>query len=233
MNITQYWASFFNVAEDRFEKSGIELVPHASLGDYWGIWIFSRNDSVVISSPDSFLPNCEALLATNKTEDLKDIVTISKLFEPHAEQVIGPAYHGSLSSEDFLPFEDPDSREISFEEAQEANDGEDPTGWDWSGCGDQKEHYFGVFRNGKLGAVSNYSIKEDLVAFPGVYTNAEFRGEGLSKFALSSAFKHSLDAGLIMDYQTLCSNVGAIKAAERLGVKEFSRHIAIRLKAEG
>ena len=35
-----------------------------------------------------------------------------------------------------------------------------------------------------------------------------------------------------MDYQTLCSNVGAIKAAESLGVKEFAQHVALRLKAE-
>lgn len=232
MNIARYWSKFFNVDDDIFEKSGIKIVQHASLGDYWGVWVFSRNNSVVVSSPGSFLPTCETLLASIKPEDLCDIGITSKLFESHTERVIGPAFHGSLLPEDFVPFEDPDGQEISFEKAQEVNDGKDVTGWEWSGCGEHKQHYFGIFRKGKLAVVSNYSIKEDLVAFPGVYTRVEFRGQGLSKFALSLAFKHLLDGGLLVDYQTLYSNAGAIKAAERLGVKEFSRHIAIRLRRD-
>ena len=129
--------------------------------------------------------------------------------------MIGPVYHGSLEATDFVPVSLLDGREISFTEANALNDGLDPTGWDWSGCGKEKEHYFGVFQDGTLAAVSNYSIRDDVMAFPGIFTHPNFRGCGLAKSALTLAFGHSLQTGLLMDYQTLFSKLRIFRKQER------------------
>jgi hypothetical protein len=232
MNITEYWSNFFGIEPRTFDVTGLHSVPHSALEDYWGVWIFKRKDSVIVSSHEKFLPTCNDLLSDADPSSICDSEVAARLFAPYLEQIIGPAYHGSLESGDFTPMDVSDGREISFDEVAVLNDGLDPTGWDWSGCGEVKEHYFGIFQNGNLAAASNHSIKDKAVAFPGIFTHPNYRGLGLAKLALTLAFQHSLKAGLQMDYQTLCSNVASIKAAESLGVKEFAQHVAIRLKEE-
>ncbi len=227
---TKYWSKFFGIDSSIFSQPGSHFFPHSALGDYRGVWIFKRNESLVISCPNDFLPTCESLLNEVAPANLFDLEILKKCFASNIETIIGPAYHGALEKKDFKPLKVSDGREISFQEAEVLNDGSDPRGWEWSGCGKEKSHYFGIFQDNVLVSVSNYSIKDGVLAFPGIYTRPASRGLGLSKPALSLAFQHLLEAGLIMDYQTLSSNIGAIKSAESLGVKKFAQHIAIRLK---
>ena len=233
MTITDYWSKFFGIDAQDFEKPGIHIVPHASLGDYWGVWMFTRHDTVIISSPDSFIATCNTLLSGIDPTCFRDIMGVSTCFNPYTETIIGPAYHGSLEADSFKSADISLCREITFQEACTLDDDTDPIGWGWSGCGKPRQHYFGAFQNSTLVAASNYVIKDTILAFPGVFVHPAHRGQGLARSVLSIALQHSLAAGLLLDYQTLCENVGAIKAAESLGVRPFAQHSAIRLKAIG
>jgi GNAT superfamily N-acetyltransferase len=232
MTPEEYWADFLGVSIRSLNAAGVQLIPHSGLQGYWGSWLFYRDGCCKVSVPQSlhaeYRERLSPLIENNRT----DIDSLRAMFDERAQQSIGPAYHGSLRKVDFSPCNHSTVCQISFEEALPLSESGDKPGWTDSDPQNAK-YYFGAFVGSSLVAISNYRPHRGLIESPGLYTHPDYRGQGYGKCVLSAALAHGIDAGLtLIDYQTLCSNHAAIKAAESLGVRPFAGHLAIRFKAE-
>jgi GNAT superfamily N-acetyltransferase len=230
MTPDEHWSLFLGVSSERLRLPGVYVVSHAGLGDYWGAWIFYRGESVIVSVPESLTLEYRQRLSKRVFENDNHIENIVGVFDPRKERIVGPAYHGSLQAKDFVPCERPDVCEISFGDATTLSDTGDDVGWESSDSHEGK-FYFGAFLDSQLVAMSNYRSVDGKIESPGIYTLPVYRGQGYGKKVLCASLEHGIKAGLtLMDYQTLCSNHGAIGAAESLGVRPFAKHVAIRFK---
>jgi ribosomal protein S18 acetylase RimI-like enzyme len=230
MTPEEHWSLFLGIPSDRLRLSGVHVVPHAGLGDYWGAWIFYRDESVIVSVPESLTLEYRDRLLELAFENHDHIGNILEVFDSRKEKIVGPAFHGSLQAKDFVPCERPDVCEISFGDATKLSDTGDDVGWESSDSHEGK-FYFVAFLDNQLVAMSNYRSVDGKIESPGIYTLPVYRGQGYAKKVLCASLEHGIKAGLtLMDYQTLCSNHGAIGAAESLGVRSFAKHVAIRFK---
>jgi GNAT superfamily N-acetyltransferase len=232
MSPDEYWSRFLGVSLGDLQGLGIRVVPHAALGDYWGLWIFNSRSSVIISTPQSLVSEVEIRLSALPSGCSDGNTDILSVLSPLIGSMIGPAYHGALQPEAFCPSREYRAVEISFDTAMGLSETGDPEGWEHSDSVPEKR-FFGAFVDDGLAAIATYRSQQGMIDSPGMYTHPDFRGRGLGKATLSACLEHGLQAGLVLsDFQTLCTNRGAIRAAESLGIREYARHTAIRLKSE-
>ena len=186
--------------------------------------MFSRKSSIIVSAPPERFPQLPSLDPSLPFLEVCNAIVAE--LGSDVSRVVGPAFHGYASE----PIEEnsrANVRDIVRDVAETLADSGDPTGWEDSGMEAEKNHYMGYYRGENLVAIANYSIIADGVAFVGYYTHPEFRGRGFGTSVLCGAISHAVKQGLIVTYQTLFSNVGAIKSARRAGVHDYGRHMAI------
>ncbi len=87
----------------------------------------------------------------------------------------------------------------------------------------------GVWDGNELVAAASYVTLQDRIASIGVLTHPLHRGKGHASLAISAISVIARDLGLSAQYQTLSSNIGAIKSAEKVGFRKFAETIAARI----
>jgi GNAT superfamily N-acetyltransferase len=157
------------------------------------------------------------------------------LFGPSFDRCIGPVFQGSLLAECFSPFESANVRVLTphDSEAVDAFRAECAAD-DLSAPGiDGTTHYrTAFFDHGRIVALSGYRPWNDVVGDPCVLTHPQYRSRGCGAAVVSMTVKLALIEGKVPLYQTLESNIAAIKIARRLGYERYAQHFAVRLKTD-
>ena len=74
--VDKYWSSFFGLAPNEMENSGVRVLSHQELSDYKGAWIFRHNSLTVVSVPNDL---CELVRQNAEAFD-GDLLTIGASF---------------------------------------------------------------------------------------------------------------------------------------------------------
>ena len=230
-----FWGSFFGLEAERLRRPGVNVVEHAHLRGYPGVWFFVRGSSVVVSAPAAWLDRLRSRTMQIAAHPLPGPPLLRELFGRDPERVIGPAYQGCLVREGFQPMRDAHVRRLSssydsaLADLRAASSSEE---WEHSALGTSSEPRFGYFEAGRLVAAAGTDPWTADAVGPGVLTHPDHRGRGHATAVVSAVVEHALAAGKLLLYQTLTASTGAVKVAERLGYQQYATHLAIRVQPE-
>jgi GNAT superfamily N-acetyltransferase len=232
----QFWSRYLGLTADELLLPAVTVAPHAGLAGYHGAWIFDYRGARVISIPEALVEELRAP-AEAMDPEVDALVAARALFGGRIERVIGPAYHGSLSPNDFRPFALPGVREVTEADAPAVDRLRAACGdaaWSYAGIDESlASPRFGVWLEGCLASIAQNEAPGPGAASPGVVTHPYFRGRGCGKAAVSAAVSHALERGELALYQTLLSNGPALAVAAALGFQECGTHVAIRFLGKG
>lgn len=226
-----FWATFFGLEPVRLQRAGVNIVRHAQLGNYPGIWFFARGPTVVVSAPDAWVDRLRS--QTDRIEGLPGPALLRTLLGRDPARVIGPAYQGCLLPDAFRPVHDGNVRALTPSDERDVGDLRSSCGseeWEHSALS-AAETRFGYFCANRLVAVAGLDQWSAEAGGPGVLSHPEYRGRGYGTAVVSAVVERALAAGKLLLYQTLLEYVAAVGIARRLGFREYARHIAVRLEA--
>jgi GNAT superfamily N-acetyltransferase len=230
-----FWATFFGLDAERLRRPGVNVVPHAHLGGYRGLWFFVRDACVIVSTPDDLVARLRSQTDRIAAAPLPGPPLIRDLIGHEPERVIGPVYQGCLPDHAFRPVEDPNVRRLGSADDQDvlalrsACTSEE---WEHSGLPSASEPRFGYVDGGQLVAVAGTEHWTADAVGPGVLSRPDCRGRGHGTAVVSAVVEHALSAGKLPLYQTLLQNTGSVAIAERPGYRRYATHVAIRLQSE-
>ncbi len=230
--VDEFWSSFFGLNLAEWQQDNLKIVPHAALGDYSGAWLFRREESLIISAPQSCIAVLTGALQHRSCVADEDVLA---LFGDAVETVIGPAYHGYLDEGHFQPVTSATRLLTARDGAalQELEQACLEQEWQHAGISEAQQPVFGLYSRSKLVAAANYQMWAHDVATPGLVVHPDHRGRGYGKAVLSAAAQHALQDGFLVLYQTLMSNVAAQAVAQSLGFQQYATHVAVRLRDAG
>jgi GNAT superfamily N-acetyltransferase len=151
--------------------------------------------------------------------------SIRRLFGNRIERTVGPSYQGVCESRDFRAAESPHVRRLvagdrsSLERFISDCPKEDR---DESGVDPDSEPLFGFIVGEELAAVGGIIPWAPYAANPAVITHPEHRGKGYATPVVSAVMNHIFGEGKAVLYQTLLSNVPAVRIAEKLGCRLYA-----------
>ena len=231
----EYWAAFLGIESSEWKKPGLSIRPHAGLKGYRGVWCFRHLARTVVSAPEGWVPHLGSRLEGADPHRLVDESFLRDVFGPDFDRVVGPAYHGVLDPSRFRREPSPNVRLLGPDDAGKIEAfrlGCDPNDWENSGL-DERSGYAAAYIDGDhILSMAAYRAKTDDVGDLCVMTHPSSRGRGLGAAAVSAVVDRALLDERVLLYQTLESNVGAVRIAKRLGFDHYATHVAIRLNAD-
>jgi GNAT superfamily N-acetyltransferase len=230
-----FWAAFFGLDAPQLRRPGVNVVSHAHLDGYRGVWFFVHGSCVVVSTPDDLFARLKAQTGQIEAAPLPGPQLIRDLLGHEPARVIGPVYQGCLPDQAFRPVKDPNVRRLSSANDQNlltlrsACTSEE---WEHSGLSSPSEPRFGYFDDGQLVAAAGTDHWTIDAVNPGVLSHPNWRGRGRGTAVVSAVVEHALSAGQLPLYQTLLQYAGSVAIAERLGYRRDATHVAVRLQPE-
>lgn len=231
--LNRYWTAFFGCTPSAFEQAGTVIVPHAALGDYHGIWLFRRAQTLIISLPAQAEQTLHTRLADLRAADFDDPALLTDWITPHVERVIGAAWIGYTDDTSFRPAHDHNARLLGPDDAarfttlRAACSAE---AWEHGGSDFGELPLAGYMIDDRLVALAGYELWGDRIAHIAVVTHPAYRGRGYGTAAVSLLAETVLRAGLIPQYRTLASNTASLAIGRQLGFVGYAHSIAIRLR---
>jgi hypothetical protein len=225
--IDRFWEGFFGTAL----RPGTQVVPHAALVGYTGVWIFVREPGCIVSAPPAWCDRIGAALADATIDSLLSPDGYRALFGCAFEETIGPSWLGWLPPKDFRPAHSDAVRTAtaaSIRELTEACSEEDRVA-----AGLVSEGAFGWFDDpadaGGIQAAASPKGWGEIDGQPVVGPGVLSRRPGCGKPVVSAVCDEALQAGRLVVYQTLLANERAVGIARALGFAFHASHVAIRL----
>jgi GNAT superfamily N-acetyltransferase len=225
----QFWADFFGVPVSDWNTAGISIVTHAKLAGYCGVWFFKHFDRLIVSAPEGWLEHLREKLEPNLVMDES---FLQRLFGQQFERSIGPAYHGSLELADFRPIFSSDVRALSDRDAKTRAVFEKECGfeaWGDSGLDEATQYLVAYFENERITAMAGFRAWNDFAGDPCVLVHPNFQTQGFGTVVVSEVLRLALLKDKVLLYQTLESNLGAVRLAQKLGYRRYAWHVAVRL----
>jgi len=93
-------------------------------------------------------------------------------------------------------------------------------------------HAYGVFVKRHLAAYADIAVRGDYACSLGVFTESEFRGQGMGKSVVSAATRAILRAGRIPLYSTEENNRASLAVCRSLGYLKFGRDLYCFMASE-
>jgi GNAT superfamily N-acetyltransferase len=230
--IDRYWSDYFGLPPEEFLRPGLRVVPHARLAGYCGAWIFRRGPTVILSVPAERVAATEARATALPLETLLGEASARALFGDAVERIIGPAFQGHLDPAEFRPAPSPHVRMLTTADRpalEQFRAACGPADWELSNLKPDDTEVFGFFTDGALTATCKNIMRAPDAADHGVLTHPAHRGRGCGKAVVSASIRHALDRDHLILYQTLVANTPAVGIALALGLREYARHLAVRL----
>jgi hypothetical protein len=234
MSIDDLWSSRFGLDLAYLLSAGVVVINNEQtfLKGYNGAWIFRRRESWVCSVPPELISLMQHAVADIPMEQLHAEETLHQVFGTSIARIIGPAFQGYADIRAIHTCMDHAARQLT------ADDGPairsllaacTPTECEHSTLTPANEHLFGVFIDGRLMAAATW-LDDAGGAAIGVLTHPEARGKRLGASAVSACVVHAFDAGRLPLYQALLANEPAMHLAQRLGIRHYATHMAIRFR---
>lgn len=230
--IDAYWAAFFGCDPSLLSAPGTTVVPHIGMGDYHGLWLFRRNDALIVSVLPARLERDRAAFGSLPAAQYADLPAVLAHVAAPIEQVVGPALIGYADAATFQPFAAPEVRllaagdQAAFTRFQQSCPGPD---WEHGGSRLDSAPLAGCFVDGALVALAGYELWGEQIAHIAVVTHPAARGRGYGKAVVSTIAAAALECGLIPQYRTLLSNTASLAVGAALGFKHYGASLAVRL----
>jgi len=231
------------VRVEQFWMKGLALPPE-SFADlppitctvqqrYSGVQLLKRADRLIVGAPPHKAEFIKKATAGCSPDDVFSVDWLQHVFADAAGLILGPALVNYADRSSFQSRADLNAREISVNDADEYRDlvtALDSTELHASGLSADVFPAFGVFHDGKLCAVANYSVWDECIAHIVVATHPAWRRRGFAKAVVHALATHAFDRGLILQWRALHSNPNSLNLASQLGFRYYCSTIYVRLR---
>lgn len=231
--VDRYWAGFFGCAPAIFAAPGTTVVPHAGIGDYHGLFLFRRRETLIISVPAARLERDRQALGAFPPTLLDDLPALKAQIAAPIERVVGPAFVGYADAATLRAEAVADTRLLTandrdrFERLRQACSALE---WDHGGSNPGEQPVVGYFLGDEIVAASGLELWGDRIAHIAVVTHPAHRGLGYGGKVVGAIAVVALERGLIPQYRTLMSNTPSIKIGAALGFLPYAETLAVRLE---
>lgn len=230
--ITRFWASFFGRPVVALAQPRVQILPHAELEEYRGIFAFRRGVATLVSVPPDELDHWQARLAPIDADDLLDTAAMVRALDVDPTQVIGPAVLAYADAATLRPLPTAGKRLLTAldAEAHAALAAACPsTEWTHGGSEFALLPLAGRFVRGELVALAGYEPWDAQIAHLTVVTHPAHRGQGYGSEAVSLLAETVIARGMIAQYRTLRTNTPSLRLGQSLGFTPFAETLATRL----
>jgi GNAT superfamily N-acetyltransferase len=230
-----YWAAYFGCDPAIFAAPGTTVVPHAGLGDYHGVFVFRRRETLIISVPPARLERDRAALGASPARLLGDLPTLKAQIAVPIERVVGPAFVGYADAGTFRPMSRAGTRLLTaddrdrFERFRRACSALE---WEHGGSDLGEQPVAGYCVGDEIVAASGFELWGERIAHIAVVTHPAHRGLGYGARVVSAIAAVALERGLIPQYRTLMSNTPSIRIGAALGFVPYAESLALRLSKD-
>jgi GNAT superfamily N-acetyltransferase len=229
--IDAFWARRLGCAVVRVRTPGVQVIVHRPGPAPPGVHMLAHSGTLVLAGAphalDRLTPRLEG------TTSLPDAALLLEAYGDTLERVIGPTLLGYRKGAPEAPAGPPDVRLLESEDQAALRRLGDAVGdEDWQHAGlrtDGGAPMFGVFADDRLLAAASFEVLLDSVASLGVATHPAERGRGLARRVVAAAAGAAAEAGMLLQYQTLESNLASLRLATRLGFGVYGRSLAFRV----
>jgi GNAT superfamily N-acetyltransferase len=232
----RFWAEYLGVDPSDWRRPGVSVNAHVGLKGYRGVWFFMRGERLVVSAPAGWVEYVRQHLATAGWQHLEIEESLTRaIFGDAFDRHIGPAFQGSLDTDQFRPSGSGDVRPLTAVDTAAveafASDCRD-AGWNQSGLEEATLYKAACFDGARVVAMAAYRAWNDRAGDPCVLTHPDYRRRGCGAAVVSATVRAALAQQRLLLYQTLESNMAAIRLAKQLGYQQYARHVAVRLRED-
>ncbi len=232
--ITRYWAGFFGRPAASLVAPGVQIVPHAELEHYRGVFCLQRGAATLVSVPPDRPGDWQARLAPLGADALMDAAAMAGQLGVAPAQVIGPAAVAYADAAALRPLPAVGTRPLTAldEQAHMALKAAcSPLEWAHGGSELELLPLVGRFARGQLVALTGYELWGEQIAHSAVVTHPAHRGRGYGAEAVSLLAEQVIARGMIAQYRTLRANTPSLRLGASLGFVPFAQTLAVRLTA--
>jgi RimJ/RimL family protein N-acetyltransferase len=229
--ISGYWAGFFGCSLRSFTTAGVQILPHAELEEYRGLFCLRREATTLLCVPPDQLVRWQAVLASLDVDELIDPQAMARHLGVAPTQVIGPAVVAYADAATLRPLPTPGTRLLTAldEDAHAALEAAcEPLAWAHGGSEFALLPLAGRFVRGQLVALAGYEPWGEQIAHIAVVTHPAHRGQGYGAEAVSLLAETVIARGMIAQYRTLRNNTPSLRLGASLGFVPFAETLAVR-----
>jgi GNAT superfamily N-acetyltransferase len=231
----RFWAEFLGIEPGDWGSPGLSITSHSALSGFRGLWCFRRNERIVVSAPKGWVARLQSIFAGTNYDQLLEASFIRTSLGTSVDSIIGPAFQGSLDPRQFRIITSVDVRFLTPEDDLAVDRFRRqcmPEDWQNSGFEKTSSYRAAYFLGDSIVALAGYRPWTKDAGDPCVVTSADARGQGYGTAVVNSVVGKALEDNKLLLYQTLESNIGAVRIAAKLGYKRYARHLAVRLKSD-
>lgn len=231
--IDYYWSSYLGCPLDVLASDHTLVVPHATLGDYQGLFMLLHRNALVISVPPSMLESVRLNAELWTSRAILNDARLRALVGDRVDRIIGPAFIGYADGTSFRPMPNMQSRMLDEHDApalQRLRRACSAQDWEYGGSDLGEQPLVGRFFGDELVAVAGYEVWGSHIAHIAVVTHPAYRAKGYGRDVVTAIAEIALRRGLIPQYRTLQSNQPSRAIASALGFEQYAVSIAVRLK---
>jgi len=225
----KYWADYLGVDPTDWDRTGISVQPHVGLEGFRGFWCFRRNQRTVLSAPASWVVRLTEIIDGCTADDLMQPAFWKRALGHDFDQAIGPAFQGCLNPTNFKPKPNVAVRPIIDADDLAVEEFRTACGSDWNMPDNANFWRHAYFEEGIISAMAGYRRRTENAGDPCVITRPNARSGGRGAAVTSAVTEQALANGKLVLYQTLESNVPAVRIALSLGYDRYANHLAVRL----
>jgi GNAT superfamily N-acetyltransferase len=232
-HVDRYWTTFFACPRSALHSHQTHVLPHAGIGDYHGVFMLVRDDSVLASVPPALLEGMRPRLEHVTAAEALDTTRLLAILGPQVERCIGPAFVGYADVQTFRPLRTNAARLLDEHDApalERLRAACDPVAWEHGGSKLGTHPLAGIVVHRELAALAGYEVWDAQIAHSAVVTHPTHRGKGRGRAVVSQITAEALRRGLVPQYRTLGSNTPAMAIAQALGFVPYAHSMAVRLK---
>ena len=234
--IDGFWARRLGCEVAQLRTPGLHTVVRSVSRAPRGVHALARDGVLVLAGARDAVDRLAARLHGRSA--LPTAPLLHDAYGSVLECVIGPAFLGYRKTAPELPSAALEARPLAAEEHAALRRLRDAVGdeaWrhaglrmDRSGAGP----IFGAFADGQLLAAASFEVLLGSVASLAVATHPAARARGAGRRAVAAAAGAAAERGLLLQYQTLESNLPSLRLAASLGFGAYGRSLALRLAGE-
>ena len=186
----------------------------------------------MISAPAAWVPRLSDIAGACDDEDLMRAPFWAAALGDAFDRAIGPAYQGCLDPADFSPRSSDAVRAVGDADDAAIEALRTACGEDWNMPDDATQWRHAWFEDGAAMALAGYRAWSETTGDPCVITRPDARSAGRGTAVVSAVVAEALAKGQLLLYQTLESNVAAVRIASSLGYQRYANHLAVRLRRD-
>jgi len=232
--VDSYWAGLLGCPVAHFAGSSTLVVGHSGLGEFPGVYLFSRRDSLLISTPPEKLEELWPKLEGLPPQAFDDLELLRERTGAAKSDLQQPSFIGYTDSKSFVP---PgawtDGVRLLTEADRPALDAlraaSSDTDWEYGGCNFSERPVVGQFVGNSLTALGSYDEWAGEIAHLSVITHPDYRKQGYGKGVVAAITQEALRRAFIPQYRTRYINTPSLALATSLGFVGLAKSVALKL----